>query len=291
MTFFLGSQGNVRLRRGADVALGSLPEIIGLDDISTVLNRIGTANGIDNFFTGDRVDIETTDARNLLFIPAANWSSGAVEDTFSAYINVNAAGGLRLFLTFADAVNNNRQNEIALQAFTGDPVAVTIVVRDVSSNILGDITGYEFNASREQVDTTALSDKFKNQYNAGLISGSGRIECVFNNVTDGTKETSFLMLQLIQRLDLGCAFDLFLYLVDKELNPAEQSVFYSLTAVVTNSGVSVDLDDAIRCTLDFVTTGELRLVVGTLAEYLLKEDDDRIRQEQSLDFLLKEVTD
>ncbi len=291
MTFFLGSQGNVRLRRGAGVALGSIPETIGLDDISTVLNRIGTANGIDNFFTGDRVDIETTDARKLLFIPVSNWSSGVVEDTFSAYVNVNAAGGLRLFLTFADAVNNNRENEIALQAFTGNSVAVNIVVRDVGSNILGDVTGYEFNASREQVDTTALSDKFKNQYNAGLISGSGRIECIFNNATDGTKETSLLMLQLIQRLDLGCAFDLFLYLVDKELNPAEQSIFYSLTAVVTNSGVSVDLDDAIRCTLDFVTTGELKLVVGTLAEYLLKEDDDRIRQEQSLDFLLKEVTD
>lgn len=291
MTFFLGSQGNVRLRRGTDPVLGVLNESIGLDDISTVLNRIGTANGIDNLFTGDKVDIETTDARNLLFIPASNWSAGAIQDTYSTFLNVNAAGGIRLYPTFADAVNNNRSNEIALQSFTGDPIAVTIAVRDVGSNILGDVTSYEFNASREQVDTTTLSDKFKNQYNAGLISGSGRIECLFNNATDGTRETSLLMLQLIQRLDLGCAFDLFLYLVDKDINPAEQSIFYSLTAVVTNSGVSVDLDDAIRCTLDFVTTGELKLVVGTLAEYLLKEDDDRIRQEQSLDYLLKEVTD
>ncbi len=291
MTFFLGSQGNVRLRRGTEVALGILTEQVISDDISTALNRIGTANGIDNLFTGDKVDIETTDARKLLFIPASNWSSGTVQDTYSTFVNVNAAGGLRLYPTFADAVNNNRQNEIALQTFTGDPIAVTIAVRDIGSNILGDVTSYEFNASREQVDTTSLSDKFKNQYNAGLISGSGRIECVFNNATDGARETSLLMLQLIQRLDLGCAFDLFLYLIDKDLNPAEQSVFYSLTAVVTNSGVSVDLDDAIRCTLDFVTTGELKLVVGTLAEYLLKEDDDRIRQEQSLDYLLKEVTD
>ncbi len=291
MTFFLGSQGNVRLRRGTEVALGSLAEQVISDDISTTLNRIGTANGIDNLFTGDKVDIETIDARKLLFIPASNWSSGTVQDTYSTFINVNAAGGLRLYPTFADAVNNTRANEIALQAFTGDPIPVTIAVRDIGSNILGDVTSYEFNASREQVDTTSLSDKFKNQYNAGLISGSGRIECVFNNATDGARETSLLMLQLIQRLDLGCAFDLFLYLIDKDLNSAEQSVFYSLTAVVTNSGVSVDLDDAIRCTLDFVTTGELRLVVGSLAEYLLKEDDDRIRQEQSLDYLLKEVTD
>ena len=279
------------MRRGTEVALGILTEQVISDDISTALNRIGTANGIDNLFTGDKIDIETTDARKLLFIPASNWSSGTVQDTYSTFVNVNAAGGLRLYPTFADAVNNNRQNEIALQTFTGDPIAVTVAVRDIGSNILGDVTSYEFNASREQVDTTSLSDKFKNQYNAGLISGSGRIECVFNNATDGERETSLLMLQLIQRLDLGCAFDLFLYLVDKDLNPAEQSVFYSLTAVVTNSGVSVDLDDAIRCTLDFVTTGELKLVVGTLAEYLLKEDDDRIRQEQSLNFLLTEVTD
>lgn len=291
MTFFLGSQGNVRLRRGTDAALGVLSDTIGLDDISAVLNRIGTTNGIDNLFTGDKIDIETTDARKLLFIPASNWSSGAVEDTFSAYININAAGGLRLFSTFADAVNNTRANEIALQAFTGEPIAVTIAVRDSGSNILGDVTGYEFNASREQVDTTALSDKFKNQYNAGLISGSGRIECLFNNETSGVKETSLLMLQLIQRLDLGCAFDLFLYLIDKDRTPSEESVFYALTAVVTNSGVVVDVGGVISCTLDFVTTGELRLVVGVLEEYLLKEDDDRIRQEQSLDFLLKEVTD
>ena len=291
MTFFLGSQGNIRLRRGTDPVLGVLSETIGLDDIGTVLNRIGTANGIDNLFTGDKVDIETTDARNLLFIPVSNWSSGQVEDTFSAYINVNAAGGLRLFLTFADAVNNTRANEIALQAFTGEPIAVTIAVRDIGSNVLGDVTSFEFNASREQVDTTALSDKFKNQYNAGLISGSGRIECLFNNETSGVKETSLLMLQLIQRLDLGCAFDLFLYLIDKDRTPSEESVFYALTAVVTNSGVVVDVGGVISCTLDFVTTGELKLVVGVLAEYLLKEDDDRIRQEQSLDFLLKEVTD
>ncbi len=291
MTFFLGSQGNVRLRRGTDPVLGVLSEVIGLDDISTVLNRVGTADGTDNLFTGDRIDFETTDARNLLFIPAVNWSSGVIEDTFSAYINVNGVGGLRLFLTFADAVNNNRENEIALQAFTGDPIALTISVRDVGTNILGDVVSYEFNASREQVDTTALSDKFKNQYNAGLISGSGRIECIFNNATDGVKETSLLMLQLIQRLDLGCAFDLFLYLIDDAINPAEQSIFYALTAVVTNAGVSVELDDAIRCTLDFVTTGELKLVVGSLNDYLLKEDGDRIRLQRSLSYLLTEVTD
>ncbi len=291
MTFFLGTQGRVRLRRGTEVILGKLNESVNTDDISTVLNRVGTKDGIENLFTGDKVDFETSDSRNLLFIPASNWSSGVIEDTYSTFINVNAVGGLRLYPTFADAVNNNRSNEITLQAFTGDPIDLAITVRDVGSNVLGDVTSFEFNASRERVDVTALSDKFKNQYNAGLISGSGRIECLFNNKTDGAAETPLLMLQLIQRLDLGSSFDLFLYLIDKEILPTEQSVFYALTAVVTNAGVKVDAGDVISCTLDFITTGELKLVVGALVDFILKEDDDRIRKEQDLNFLLKEVED
>jgi len=43
--------------------------------------------------------------------------------------------------------------------------------------------------------------------------------------------------------------------------------------------------------LDFVTTGEVRLVTGQPSQYILKEDDDRIRAEHSLNFLLQEDTD
>ena len=99
------------------------------------------------------------------------------------------------------------------------------------------------------------------------------------------------MLQLIQRIDIGSEFDLALYLTDKEIDPQEESIFYDLTAVVTRAGVSVTADDAIGCTIDFVTTGELRLIVGKPSDYILKEDDDRINLEQSLDFLLQEVED
>jgi hypothetical protein len=40
-----------------------------------------------------------------------------------------------------------------------------------------------------------------------------------------------------------------------------------------------------------VTTGDIRLLIGSIDEYILKEDDDRINLEQSLDFLLKETED
>jgi hypothetical protein len=291
MTFFIGTKGNVRLRRGADTELGVLSGSIGPDDLVLALNRVGFEGANANLFTGDRVDLVTTDARGLAFIPASNWPSNAIEDTFSTFINVNSAGGLRLFPTFADAVNNTRANEIAIQAFTGDPIEVSVRVRDVAYNLLGDVTSYEFQSNRDQIDVTALDDKFRKQHDAGLISGSGRIDCTFNYITSGALETSKLLVQLIQRVDLGSAFDLALYLTDKTVDPDVENIFYLLTAVVTNSGVRVAANEIITCSLDFVTTGDVRLVTGVPSQYILKEDDDRIRVEHSLDYLLQEDLD
>lgn len=291
MAFYLGNHGNVRLRRGTDAFLGSIEASVGPDDINTVLHRVGVDGAIDNLFTGDRVDFETSDARGLDFIPVSNWSSGTTEDTFSAFVNVNAAGGLRLFSTFQDAINNTRANEIDLEAFTGDPITVVVSVRDVRFNILGDVTRYEFNTSRESIDLTSLSDKYRQQHSAGLISGSGTIECFFDNTTTNSEEASIIMLQIIQRLDLGCAFDIALYLTDKEVIPTVENIFYQATAVTTSTGVTVEAGGVVSCTIDFVTTGEVNLIIGKPSDYILKEDDDRIRVEQSLDFLLQEVTD
>jgi hypothetical protein len=168
---------------------------------------------------------------------------------------------------------------------------VNVKVRDVSANVLGNVTSYTLNTDRETIDATSLSDKFRKQYSAGLISGSGSIDCLFDYESTGIKETPLLMLQLIHRVDIGSEFDLALYLIDKELNQALTNVYYEMQAMVTQTGVTVDSQDIIRCTIDFVTTGEIRLLIGEPAGYVLKEDDDRIEIEQSLDFLLKEAED
>ena len=291
MAFYLGKHGNIRLRRGTDVFIGSISASINPDDINTNLERFGVDAAVDNLFTGDRIDITTSDSRGLDFIPASNWSTATTEDTFSAFVNVNAAGGLRLFSTFEDSINNTRANEIDLEAFTGDPIDVIIAVRDTRFNILGNVSRYEFNTSRESVDLTTLSDKYKQQHSAGLISGSGRIECAFDYTTGTSEEAPMIMLQIIQRLDLGCAFDLALYLTDKEVVPTVDNIFYKTTAVTTSTGITVEAGGLVSCTIDFVTTEEIKLIIGKPSEYILKEDDDRIKVEQSLDFLLQEVTD
>ena len=291
MTFFLGTKGNVRLRRGTQIQGITLEDQIQPDDVNTTLNRLSFDSSLDNLLTGDRVDLTTTDARGLVCFTAAAWPSGVIEPGISAYVNVNAAGGLRFFLTFQDAVNNTRANELILYAFTGAPIPILVSIRDVTSNVLGCVIGYSLNTDRQAVDTTTLSDKFRNQYAAGLISGSGTIECAFDYQSSGVKETPLLMLQLIHRLDIGSAFDLALYLTDTSVDATVENVFYEMSAVVTKAGVAIRAGDIIDCTIDFVTTDEIRLLIGAPEGYILKEDDDRIKLEQSLDFLLQEAED
>ena len=292
MAFFLGNHGRFVFRRGPEAGqLATLTSSISPDDIALNLNRVGFDRALDNIINGDRVDISTTSASGLAFIPASNWSSNTIENSFSCFVQMNEAGGLRLFPSFASAVNNDRSAEISLQAFTGDPLDVTVQIRDASANSLGNVTSFEFNASREAIDVTALADKFRNQYNAGLLSGSGRIDCAFDYTTNGVIEPPLTVMQTIQRLDVGASFDAQLFLVDAEVTPETQTIFYQITALITSVGVTVPSDGVITATVDFVTTGELRLIFGRPSEYILQENTDRIELDQSVDFLLKEVTD
>lgn len=291
MTVFLGAHGTVKLRRSAGQKANQLDDSIASADVNTVLNRIGFDSSLDNLLTGDRIDLSTTDPRGLVCFTANAWQSAVIEPSISAYVNVNAAGGLRFFPTFVDAVNNNRSAEFTVTQFAGADLPITYNVRDISYTTLGNVVSYQLNTDREALDATTLSDKFRNQYAAGLISGSGTLDCLFDYTTRGEQETPLLVLQLIQRLDIGSEFDCAFYLTDSASDPTAQTVFYQASAMVTRSGVEVSADSAIRCAIDFVTTGDIRLLVGRPADYILKEDNDRMVLEQSLDFLLQETAD
>lgn len=291
MAVFLGNSGHIRLRRGSNINYGSLTDVIEPDDVTVALNRLSFDTALDNLLTGDRLVLNTNDPRGLMCFDPTAWDTGVVENNITAYINVNVVGGLRFFKSFKDAVNNNRANELPVYAFTGNPIAIDYTIRDTAFNVLGNVTGYSLNTDREAIDVTGLNDKFRRQFSAGIISGNGSIDCLFDYTTTGIAETPLLMLQLIQRVEVGSQIDIALFLTDKTLDTSLTSVFYETSAVITRAGVNVTAQEAIECTIDFVTNGEIRLLIGEPAGYILQEDDELIELEHSLDFLLKEIED
>ena len=290
MTYFLGQHGKIKLNRKAAGTFGSS---VSPDDVNTTLNRLGFDDSLENLLTGDQISISTTDARGLDFLPTSTWPDGDGEtlNEVVAYININAIGGIRLFNTFSDAVNNNRAAEYPLEAFSGAAIAIEVQVYGSVERVLGDVTGYNFNTDREALDTTTMSDRFKRMYSAGLISGTGSIDCLFSASNNNLNENSLLMLQLINRTELGSEFQCYLQITDSDVYTTTPDIYYEFSAVVTRTGIEVRLDQVISCAIDFVTTGEIKLLIGEPSGYLLKEDTDRIQLQKSLDFLLTEVTD
>lgn len=290
MTYFLGHYGKVKLKRKS--ALSFHTEVSSAD-VNTTLNRFGFDGSVENLLTGDQLRIVTDDSRGLDFLPSSTWpdGDGATLNEVVAYSNINAIGGIRLFENFSQAVNNDRSSEYAVETFAGDPIPVDVSVYGSVERVLGDVTGFSFNTDRESLDTTTMSDRFRKMYSAGLISGSGSIDCIFNTQNSGLVEDSLLMLQLINRTDIGSEFSCFLQLTDNAVYPSVEDVYYEFNAIMTRTGVEVRPDQTINCAIDFVTTGEIRLLIGEPSGYVLKEDDDRIGLQQNLDFLLTEVTD
>jgi hypothetical protein len=291
--FVTGDHGCVQLRRRSGLTMTSS---VRPEDINELVNRFSFIGAEQNLIQGDRIEISTTDPRGLVFLDPAFWEDGRVHHNAMLYAHINAMGGVRVFRSFADALNSDKNKAANVRHFDGAPIPLTVDVRDTGYHPLGGVTRFTFNTDRAAVETTSLGDLFTEQYSAGNITGSGTIDCLFEAKYQrctggkgaGETELSMLLPQIILRTELGGQFDAILQLLDEGDG---KPVFYEITAITTRTGLTVAPGGMIEVAMDFVTTGEFALRVGEPAGYLLKEDYDRIRKEQDLDFLLTEPTD
>ena len=125
-----------------------------------------------------------------------------------------------------------------------------------------------------------LGSQFVQQYEAGLIAGQGSIDCFWEHqyqlcdpdACDGNVEFSSYLAQLCIRLTQGADFlgRFFVYRGDE---PGVNSVWYEAECIVTSASISVDPSEAITSTIQFVTTGQFKLLTGIAPAYLAQEND------------------
>ena len=148
--------------------------------------------------------------------------------------------------------------------------------------------------SREQVDLTNLGDEFRNQYEAGLISGQGTMSCIWEhsygtgdrkNEYGSDPEFPFYLAQLIIRLQQGADFEGRFYIY-KDTNASVNTVWYQAKCVVTNVAVSVSASQEITTRIEFITNDVITLNTGATPGYLLQEDENKILQENQSPILL-----
>lgn len=303
MTVFAGHYGQIDIKRlGAD---GPLSLRIGAEDIDAGRKRItlSARNGADltpsTIITGDRLRIDSNDARGLPFRFYKNAANSQYIDNpgvgvlpleFTA--NVDAMGAIRMYRDFTSAINNSNDNYLAIpleQSSGAAPWDVTVnLVQGIFRNV-GSVQGFTLSTDRETVETTVLSDKFK-EFMPSAISGSGSVDCLFDLQNISEEETPLALCELIQKIEVGSRFAGKFYLL--EPSPPQpkgykafDGVWYEVNGIMTRAGINVRADQIIECSFDFVSSGTFVLRSGISKSDLTTEADVSIGNEMDLESL------
>ena len=288
MSVYFGQSGQIALKR--DALNSAIKTKLDPYDVNTTSKRFSIDHSTGSLITGDQVVIETADGSNLELVNGHSYPDG------KWFINIDPVGGIRLFDTFAKAIEGLQANALTLVA-PSSAKDVLVTTKNDNFRHLAKVRDFEMTTSREQVDLTNLGDEFRNQYEAGLISGQGSMNCIWEhsyesedraNNYGADPEFPFYLAQLVVRTQQGSDFDGVFYLY-RDNNNAKNNVYYEANCIITNVAVTVSASEIIETRIEFITNGIIALKIGDAPGVLLQEDTDRILQENDSRIMLEQV--
>ena len=288
MGVYFGQSGEIVLKR--DTLQSPLQTTLDPADVNTSTKRFNVDHSSGSLITGDEVEIATADGSTLELVSGHNFPDG------KWFVNIDPVGGIRLFDSFPLAIEGLTVNAKTLVT-PSSTKNVTLKTRNEQFRHVANVKDFEMTTSREQVDLTSVGDEFKSQYEAGLISGQGSMNCIWEhsygtgdraNQYGTDAEFPFYLAQLILRTQQGADFSGIFY-VYKDSSNARNNVYYEAECCITNVAVSVAASDVIETRINFVTNGIIALKTGDTPGYILQEDEDKILQENESPILLEQV--
>ena len=287
MAIYFGSNGLVEIKR--DTNSTGLVTQLDPHDVNVSKRRFSVDFQVNSLVTGDQVEIETLDGSNLELVSGHNFPD------IRKFLHVDEVGGIRLFDSFELALSGNQSDATVLTAPT-TAKQVRIVTRNQRYRCLANIKDFEITTSRDSIDLTHLGDEFKSQFERGLISGQGTLNCLWQHqylicdpqYTVNAPEFPVYLAQLILRMEQGADF-LGQFFVYYNGSADANSIWYEADCLVSNVAVSVESEGIITTKIDFVTTGPFHLRSGAPEEYLLQESGDLLLQEDGSKLTLEDT--
>lgn len=283
MAIYFGQNGDVEIKR--DSLLAALNSTLDPFDVNVNNKRFSVDGARRSIITGDRIEIATVDGSNLELVSGHNYPD------VTAYAFVDQLGGVRLYNDFAASITGRIADAKTLVTPSASK-AITIQTTNSRFRHLATVRNFEISTNRDQVDTTSLGAEFKKQYEAGLISGQGTLDCFWEHspvLADKTNtndpEFCFYLAQLAIRLEQGADFSARFYIY-KDPNTTSNTVWYEANCVVTNVAVEISAAAEITTRIDFITNGDITLATGAAPGALLQEDQYKILQESGDPILL-----
>ena len=283
MSVYMGEQGLISLQRTAvGVGANALATVLDPGDVTVVDKRFSADFPPSALINGDRIEIGTQGGENLELVDGHPFPDGRW------FCHTDEVGGIRLYDNFADAITGSKNNALTLIApSAAQPIYIRN--RDDTYQCVAKTTEWSLTTQREQVDLTVLGESFRDNYANGLISGQGETTAFWEyryqqcDGVDITEELSHYYAQLLLRLEQGALFKgrFFIY-------AASPAVWYESDCIVTSVGFAFEPGQPIRTSVQFVTSGEIKLIMGQPERFLRQEDVDLILQENDSRIRLEE---
>jgi hypothetical protein len=126
------------------------------------------------------------------------------------------------------------------------------------------LAGWSLNLNAQQVDTTAVGEKFGDAIKS-IVNGGGTFDFLVDRNASETKNDSTALMQLLLLTEKGCKAKAQFWMVsDQEssgsLLPGD--LYYEADILVTTSSINVRPTEIIAGSADFVTVGEIVLKMG-----------------------------
>lgn len=296
MAVYLGNAGLVSIQRtGASTYTSTLDPA----DVNVAQKRFSFDFPNDTFITGDYLQITRVGGGNLDFVDASGFTPPGVTSTGAWYVNVDAVGGIRLFKTWGAALKGDINDAVVL-ATPGSSYTISVALTSGGYRTLGEVTSYELSTQRVALDASVLGEEFVSQV-SGLVSGSGRITCFWDFGENGDFEAAQYIHHLILRQQLGSTFDAALTLKQVDYSAAtgasdtdSSQLYYLISGLITNVGISFEASTAIQSQIEFATTGQIQLRYSTggsvAGSLLLQEDSSALDLESGIGRLLQDET-
>ena len=286
MTVYFGSTGFVELKRDTS---GPFETNLDPADVNTSKKRFSVDFAAGAILTGDQISVATVDGSTLELVSGHSHPDGRW------YVHVDDMGGMRLYNSFGPSLAGETAQALALVTPSS---AKQITIRTGSSRYrtLAKVKDFELTTSRDNIDITVLGEEFKKQYENGLISGQGNLNCIwqhraFQGDTINVLQPEFpiYLAQLLVRIKQGADFEgkFFIY---HEPAASQNSVWYETTCIVTNVAITVPASGLVETRIEFISNGDIQLHNGQPPSYLLQENTDRILQEDGEGILLEDPT-
>lgn len=136
--------------------------------------------------------------------------------------------------------------------------------------VQGDLSEWSLNLTSQEVDTTALGERYGDSIRS-LVTGGGSFDFLVSrrliNDSDGLPMAdSSLLLRLLMMAEKGCAADAQFWMIDSQresctLLPGD--LFYETRMMITSIAINTRATDLIAGSANFVTIGRIDLKAGT----------------------------